>query len=375
MAGNTIPSTHQFQQQFQFSAPSSPTMHGLNGMHARSISTASSLNSGYLTPTASFSPNLTNASPYSDFLASPMLSQIDLNMMSINGGLPTTSSSSNDQYPVSYQPNMFQNSYPDLNAMSMKQTDPSVNSADFNLFNNHFSTMQSQFHQQQQQHQPPSRANSNSSFISHASHNTMFPHPIDTTGHHHSRQRSQTLNHLNASLPRLKLVKDLGADPHISSPLMLSPGSPLSSPSSPYSSRPRSWSDSSYMHNSPCTPTHPHSHSHIPSSLSSPVGLHACPEEGCLKTFETAEKLKVHGKCHRQTRRYMCETCKEMFFRRQDLLRHSARHSAVKMHACDVCGARFTRQDAKHRHMKMIKCAPNAMTASAAIAMGLVTPQ
>ncbi|KAI9322062.1 hypothetical protein DFJ73DRAFT_634768, partial [Zopfochytrium polystomum] len=77
-----------------------------------------------------------------------------------------------------------------------------------------------------------------------------------------------------------------------------------------------------------------------------------CPHPTCAKSFSTREKLRIHGKSHRTSRKHECTVCHKFFLRRQDLERHAVRHAPEKQFACEMCGTLFTRKDARQRHVK-----------------------
>ncbi|KAJ3298459.1 hypothetical protein HDU79_010195 [Rhizoclosmatium sp. JEL0117] len=82
-------------------------------------------------------------------------------------------------------------------------------------------------------------------------------------------------------------------------------------------------------------------------------GHFICPEPGCGKVFDRAQKLKSHSVSHKADRPFICGYCNLAFQRNHDLTRHMRLHTNEKPHKCMQCTKSFMRADALKRHSKM----------------------
>ncbi|KAI8851071.1 hypothetical protein BC829DRAFT_368754 [Chytridium lagenaria] len=83
---------------------------------------------------------------------------------------------------------------------------------------------------------------------------------------------------------------------------------------------------------------------------------HACPHEGCAKTFSRLHNLKSHLKTHTPDKPFGCAYCSLAFRRNHDLKRHMRLHTDDRPYVCGGCGKGFGRSDALRRHNKVDDC-------------------
>ncbi|KAJ3018578.1 UNVERIFIED_CONTAM: hypothetical protein HDU68_011084 [Siphonaria sp. JEL0065] len=81
---------------------------------------------------------------------------------------------------------------------------------------------------------------------------------------------------------------------------------------------------------------------------------HACPIEGCTKSFTKPNLLQTHINIHNQVKPFKCTVCPSEFARKHDLLRHFRHvHVTNEVEPClKGCGKRFTRPDTRKVHEK-----------------------
>jgi hypothetical protein len=81
---------------------------------------------------------------------------------------------------------------------------------------------------------------------------------------------------------------------------------------------------------------------------------HACPHDGCTKTYSRKSHLVTHVHHHTGEKPYPCSVkgCTWRFRRRDELSRHLRTHSGSKPFECTLCNKRFPRRDHLRKHAK-----------------------
>ncbi|KAF0992542.1 hypothetical protein HZS_6969, partial [Henneguya salminicola] len=73
----------------------------------------------------------------------------------------------------------------------------------------------------------------------------------------------------------------------------------------------------------------------------------------CTRTFEKAERLRVHVRqVHDKIKPYKCTTCSKEFSQSSSLTKHTRIHSGLRPYPCPLCGKKFTASSILTTHLR-----------------------